>query len=172
MDEILDVDEVDKKIIEHIQKEGRIDVEDLFNRIRAKKEVIQSKTLKLIRRGLLDEIAGINFQNTDLRLAKVEIEARNPQKLWNILSNCPLISNVYKKTGKYNLQIDLIASNFKNINEFVDNCLRKNPDVISIRTDFIIKSLKKVILHVSFNHKKFLQAKCNQDCKGRVNFLD
>ena len=109
-----------------------------------------ARVIKLKRKNLLSQVIGAEFDKIDVKLARIDISAKNVDALWERLRDCPYISNCFKMTGDYNIMIEIIAPSVKTIDHFVDTCLRKDPDILAVRTNFIIDSIHRYVIPISF----------------------
>jgi DNA-binding Lrp family transcriptional regulator len=167
-DEILDIDDTDKEIIRILQDEPELTHQEIADKIHKSQPAVGARVIKLKRKKLLSEMIGAEFDKIDVKLARVDIMAKNVEELWERLRDCPYISNCFKMTGEYNIMIEIIAPTVKTIDHFVDVCLRKDPNILGVRTNFIIDSVRRYVIPLSFDIEKYDEANCNVDCGGKM----
>ena len=51
--------------------------------------------------------------------------------------------------------IEIIAPNVTTIEKFIDSCLRKDKSIVDIRVNYIIDSLRKYVVPLSFEIEKY-----------------
>jgi DNA-binding Lrp family transcriptional regulator len=166
-DQLLDVDDTDKKIIELIQKNPDITHSEIADKVRKSQPAIGARIIKLKRKNLLSQQIGAEFKQIDIKLARIDVAAKNVEEIWDRFDKCPYIINVFKTTGDYNLIIEVAAPDVKTIDSFVDSCLRTDPDISNIKVNFIIDSLHTYIVPISFNIEKFANG-CTFECGGKL----
>lgn len=167
-DQILEIDDTDKEIIEILQKEPEMTHALIAEKVRKSQPAIGARIIKLKRKNLLSEIVGADFNRLDLKLARIELATKNVDTIWKRFENCPYIVNCFKLTGEFNLMIEIVAPNVATIEKFVDNCLRKDPVIIDIRMNFIIDSLRKYIVPLHFDIEKYEDTGCLYECGGPI----
>jgi Lrp/AsnC family transcriptional regulator, leucine-responsive regulatory protein len=168
-DDVLDIDETDKKIIALLQNDPEMTHSDIAEKVHKSQPAVGARIIKLKRKHLLKEIIGAEFKELDLKLARIDIFAKNVPTLWKRFYDCPYITNCFKVTGEYNLSVEIVAPDVKSIDLFVDNCLRKEESIINIRTNFIIDSMRKYIVPLSFEIEKYELYGCSFECGGGIN---
>jgi Lrp/AsnC family leucine-responsive transcriptional regulator len=166
-DTLLDIDSTDKKIIELMQKNPELTHSEIADKIRKSQPAIGARVIKLKRKHLITQQIGAEFKELDIKLARVDLSAKNVEELWNRFAKCPYIINVFKSTGDYNIIIEVAAPDVKTIDNFVDSCLRNDPDISSIRVNFVIDSLNPYIVPLSFDIEKFVNG-CSYECGSKM----
>ena len=167
-DELLDIDDTDKEIIKILQEDPELTHQEIADKIHKSQPAVGARVIKLKRKNLLSQVIGAEFDKIDVKLARIDISAKNVDALWERLRDCPYISNCFKMTGDYNIMIEIIAPSVKTIDHFVDTCLRKDPDILAVRTNFIIDSIHRYVIPISFDIEKYDNANCSADCGGKM----
>ena len=163
-EELLSLDDIDKKIISILQAEPELTPAEIAEKILISAVIVESRIMKLKRRNLLSERIGVNFDTTNIRLARIDLEVRDVDEVWQRLNRCPYISNCFKMTGNTNMMIEVFAPSPRSIDHFVDFCLRKDPSIVSIKTNFIITTLHRYPSYISFDFDKFESGNFEKDC--------
>jgi DNA-binding Lrp family transcriptional regulator len=163
-EEILDLDDLDKKIIGVLQNHPDLNNQEIATEIHLNPVVVESRVLKLKRRNILSEKFGVDFDRSEIRLAQIELEVRNVNEMWNRLEKCPYISNCFKTTGESNMIVEIFAPSSRSVDNFVDFCLRKDKNVDSIKTKFILSSMRRYPSHINFDFEKFESGNFKNDC--------
>ncbi len=162
--ELLDIDDTDKEIIEILQKKPESTHSAIAEKVHKSQPAVGARIIKLKRKFLLTETIGSEINKIDIKFARIELSTKNVEPLWNSFQNCPFIINSFKMTGEYNLLIEIVAPNVRTIENFIDNCLRKNKSILDIRTNFVIDSLRKYIVPLHFEIEKFENSGCSYEC--------
>jgi len=168
-DDILEVDDTDKEIIRLLQDNPELTHQEVADKIHKSQPAVGARVIKLKRKGLLTESVGADLNRIEVKLARIDIQTKNVEEIWERLKNCVYVSNCFKLTGDYNIMIEIVAPNVKTIDKFVDSCLRKDPNVLAVRTNFIIDSVRRYVIPLSFEIEKYEEANCNMDCGGKVS---
>ncbi len=167
--EKLGIDEIDYRIILLKQKDPKLTSGLIAKSLNVKKNIVESRLLKLERRKLLNISAGVDFRYTDLKFARIQLKTNDSRDLWNMLSKCPLVSNVYKTTGEYNLAIEILAPSVKTVELVVDECIRSEESVYEINTQFYIDAAKQTVLPLLDNIERIPKQGCHRFCKNNPN---
>lgn len=155
--EVLNIDEIDKKIIQIVQKQPNLTHTEIATRVNRSQPTVGMRIKKLEENGVLKFQAGINIKSTDLVFARAEIETNHPDKLLEIIENCPFMLNAFKLNGIMNLSIILASFSLEGLDKIVNYHFRNNPDVITLKLDIIVNVLRDFVLPFNF---KFDQCQC------------
>ncbi len=168
----LEIDDTDKEIIELLQQDPNITHSEIAEKVHKSQPAVGARIIKLKRKFLLTERIGSEFNKLPLKLARIEIAAKNVMGLWEKFSKCPHIINCFKMTGDYNLMIEFVAPNVRTVDKFVDECLRQDPSITAIRTNFVIDTLRTYVVPLSFEVERLEDFGCSFECGGPLNKQD
>ncbi len=149
--QVFKIDEIDKSIIELIQKEPMLTHTEIAKRVDRSQPTIGMRIRKLEKAGVLKFQAGINVKTMDLILARVEIQTLEPNELIELVKHCPYMLNAFRLSGSYNLSVLLIGSKLAQIDKMVNSHFRKNPNVSSVYMDIITDVTNDFVLPFDFN---------------------
>jgi len=161
IDSILNIDEIDKSIIELIQKEPTLTHTEIAKKINRSQPTIGMRIRKLESNGVLKFQAGINVRNLDLILARVELQALEPNSILSLVKKCPYMLNALRLSGTSNISIFMVSNKLSHIDTIVNNHFRKNPNVLSVHIDIITDAIKDFVLPFSFDFDK-----CSMQASG------
>lgn len=167
-DDILDIDETDKKIIELLQIDPEITHTEIAEKVHKSQPAVGARIIKLKRKHLLTPAIGSEFSKLELKLARIDVAVKNAEEMWAKFTRCPYVVNCFKMTGEYNMSLEVVAPNLKTIDQFIDNCLRKEDGITSIRSNFIIDTLRKYVVPLSFAIEKYENHGCGLECQGKL----
>ncbi len=170
--EILDIDEDDKKILELLQKNCEITHKEIAKKIGKSQPAVGARILKMERRNLLLKQMGINFKEAELKYVRIHISTKNTAAVWHKFKNCPVILNVFKITGRFNMAIELVAPSVKTIERFIDDCLRSDDRIMNIQTTYLIDSLFPAPVQIKFALEDFQNKGCNRVCQSGIDEKD
>jgi Lrp/AsnC family leucine-responsive transcriptional regulator len=169
----LGIDNDDKKIIEMIEANPDITHSEIAEEVGKSQPAIGARILKLERKHLLTKQVGLNLKKVQMDVALVQIATRDVEEVIKKVEGCPFINYVFRVSGEYNLMIIIAADRLEVIERVVDICLREDPNVINVKTNFIITSERDFVIPIDFRIEKFDGNSCGANCylsKNRPQF--
>jgi DNA-binding Lrp family transcriptional regulator len=118
------MDEVDKKIISFLQKDGRASLSSMGNELGMSHVAISNRLENLCEK-LVKVLAGLNAEHLGFRIAIVNAEVESSERLRELVklfSECPRIVFLTTTTGAYNLMTVMIAEDADTLNAIVEVC--------------------------------------------------
>jgi len=164
--QVFKIDEIDRSIIELIQKEPMLTHTEIAKRVDRSQPTIGMRIRKLEKAGVLKFQAGINVKTMDLILARVEIQTLEPNETIELVKRCPYMLNAFRLSGTFNLSVLVIGSKLAHIDEMVNNHFRKNPSVSSVYVDIITDVTNDFVLPFDFNFDS-CSLNSNGQCCGK-----
>ncbi len=162
--QVFKIDEIDRSIIELIQKEPTLTHTEIAKRVDRSQPTIGMRIRKLEKAGVLKFQAGINVKTMDLILARVEIQTLEPNETIELVKRCPYMLNAFRLSGTFNLSVLVIGSKLAHIDEMVNNHFRKNPNVSSVYMDIITDVTNDFVLPFDFNFESCGLSSSGQCC--------
>jgi len=162
--QVFKIDEIDKSIIELIQKEPTLTHTEIAKKVDRSQPTIGMRIRKLEKAGVLKFQAGINLKTMDLILARVEIQTLEPNDTIELVKRCPYILNAFRLSGTFNLSVFVIGSKLAHIDEIVNKHFRKNPNVSSVYIDIITDVTNDFVLPFDFNFESCSLNSSGQCC--------
>ncbi|MBN1216132.1 MAG: Lrp/AsnC family transcriptional regulator [Candidatus Lokiarchaeota archaeon] len=153
--ELLGIDDDDKKIIEMIEKNPDITHSAIASEIDKSQPAVGARIIKLERKNLLTKQVGFNIKKVDIKTAIVFISTKDVDDIVQKIIECPFINHAFKISGDYNLLCFLSAANLQTIERLVDICFRKDPNVLSVKTNILIESIHDFIIPIDFEIENF-----------------
>ena len=148
---VFNIDEIDRNIIEIIQKEPMLTHTEIAKKVNRSQPTIGMRIRKLEKTGVLKFQAGINVKTMDLILAKVEIQTLKPNETIKLVKNCPYMLNAFRLSGASNLSILVISNKLSHLDEIINHHFRKNPNVSEVYMDIITDVINDFVLPLDFN---------------------
>lgn len=161
--EKLKIDNVDKQIIQLLQENPEMTHSEISEKVHKSQPAVGARIIKLRRKNLLNTQIGVNFKKVDIKLAKVTMLVKNVGEILNAMEKCPFVLHAFKISGTTNLMVLIAAPDIKMIDQMVDLCWRKHPDIMTINVSYIISSVKDLILPVNFDIEFFGEFGCGRD---------
>ena len=118
--QVFNIDEIDKSIIELIQKEPMLTHTEIAKRVDRSQPTIGMRIRKLEKAGVLKFQAGINVKTMDLILARVEIQTLEPNETIELVKRCPYMLNAFRLSGTYNLSVLVVGSKLAHLDNVVN----------------------------------------------------
>jgi len=166
--QVFKIDEIDRNIIELIQKEPMLTHTEIAKRVDRSQPTIGMRIRKLEKAGVLKFQAGINVKTMDLILARVEIQTLEPNETIELVKRCPYMLNAFRLSGTYNLSVLVIGSKLAQIDKMVNYHFRKDPNISSVYMDIITDVTNDFVLPFDFNFESCsLNSNSNGQCCGK-----
>jgi DNA-binding Lrp family transcriptional regulator len=149
--EILEIDDDDKRIIEMIEQDPDITHREIAERIDKSQPAVGARIIKLERKNLLTKQVGFNIKKVDMKTALVFISTRDVSDIVEKIQNSELINYAFKISGKFNIMCIVSASDLKTIEKIVDVYFRDDPNVTGVETKVIMESIHDFVIPIYFN---------------------
>jgi DNA-binding Lrp family transcriptional regulator len=162
--ELLSIDDDDKKIIEMIEKDPDITHSDIAKEIEKSQPAVGARIIKLERKHLLTKQVGFNVKKVDIKVAIVFLSTKDVDKIVEKIQDCPFINHAFKISGEFNLLCFISASDLQTIERLVDLCFRKDKDVLNIKTNILIDSIHDFVVPIDFQIESFNGRYCGPGC--------
>lgn len=171
-EKVLSIDDLDKRILNLLQNDPHIAHSDISQKLNRNKSVISSRILKLERGNILKTQIGIDCNKTDIKLASIDISTKNNIDFYERVKNCPFIVQAFKKTGFNNINILLAAPDVHLADQIINTCFRNDEDIKNIEVNYVISSIKDMVLSLDLDIKEFNEYGCNKNCQQKRKALD
>ncbi|MDD5144551.1 MAG: Lrp/AsnC family transcriptional regulator [Candidatus Pacebacteria bacterium] len=125
------IDGLDLEIIKSLVQDGRKPFVEIAKKTGLSPVGIKNRVEKLITQGVLRIQAGLRIETFNSVSAHISIEAEEKalNSLAERLEKSPLVYNLVKTSGSYNLVIDVVASNTTQIERLISKEIRENEGV-------------------------------------------
>ena len=163
--EILSIDDADKKIIEMIEKDPDITHSAIAVEVEKSQPAIGARIIKLERKHLLTKQVGFNIKKVDIKVAIVYISTKDVDDIVHKIENCPFINHAFKISGEFNVLCFIAASDLKTIEKLVDLCFRRDKNVINVKTNIVIESIHDFVVPIDFQIENFDGRYCGPGCQ-------
>ena len=117
----LKMDDIDRSIIQIVQDNPSLTHTQIAKKVNRSQPTVGMRIRKLEERGLLKFQAGINLKKLDLCLARVELQAKNPDEIFKLTDICKL-SNSYKLLINICLNLCYLLSLKSQVGRFSSVC--------------------------------------------------
>lgn len=148
---VFKIDEIDRSIIEIIQKEPMLTHTEIAKKVNRSQPTIGMRIRKLEKSGVLKFQAGINIKTMDLILARVEVQTLKPDDTITLVKNCPYMLNAFRLSGTSNISIMIVSDKLAHLDGIVNNHFRKDPNISEVHMDIITDIINDFVLPFDFN---------------------
>ncbi len=131
------IDEIDFKILKVLSDNGRESFVEIAKEIGLSSVGVQQRVEKLIKRGILEIRGCLNIEKFYSISAHITVQGSNEAISWLVrkLQKSPLVYQLVKISGKYNLSIGILAPNLKRVDEFISREILGEPGVKHIEVN-------------------------------------
>ncbi|TXT63655.1 MAG: hypothetical protein BAJALOKI3v1_330009 [Promethearchaeota archaeon] len=145
------IDEIDKQIIEIIQKEPTITHTDIAKRVERSQPTIGMRINRLEELGILQFQAGLNLKVADMFYARAEINTDHPEDLLEQIDKCHFMLNAFRLSGTTNISVLLANSRISFLDKLVNFKFRDNPLVKEVQMNIITEVVEDFVLPIDLN---------------------
>jgi DNA-binding Lrp family transcriptional regulator len=161
----IDLDEKDRKIVSLFEKDPDVSQVEIAEQVGLSQPTVGARIGKLKQSGVISTTAGMDLMKVGLKLAKVDITARNSIDVLGQFKACPCFLNGFVVSGKENLSLFFISEDISTIEAIVDKHIRSHPEVVNVDLGIIITAVNDLVLPVKLNVEKGDKTPCGFDCK-------
>ncbi|MBD3255332.1 MAG: winged helix-turn-helix transcriptional regulator [Candidatus Lokiarchaeota archaeon] len=154
MNDVLSMDEIDRQIVQLIQKRPDLTHTEIAEHVNRSQPTVGMRIKKMEQLGVLKFQAGINLRTAPLNFALCELDVRNPNKVLEIVNNCPFMVNSFNTDGDTNVLIMVAGFNLKQIDKIVNYHFRNHPDIKKVKMRVITGIMKDFVVPINLNFDK------------------
>ena len=158
---VFEIDEIDKNIIELIQKEPTLTHTEIAKRVNRSQPTIGMRIRKLEDSGVLKFQAGINVKTMDLILARVEIQTLKPLEIIDLVKKCPYMLNAFRLSGSSNVSVFIASTKLEHLDNIINCHFRKNKNVLNVYMNIVTDIVNDFVLPFDFD-----SSKCDHNTSG------
>ena len=151
---VFKIDEIDKNIIELIQKEPTLTHTEIAKRVNRSQPTIGMRIRKLEDSGVLKFQAGINVKTMDLILARVEIQTLKPLEIIDLVKKCPYMLNAFRLSGSSNISVFIASPKLEHLDRIINCHFRKNKNVLNVHMNVVTDVVNDFVLPFDFDYSK------------------
>ena len=128
------VDHLDLQIIRLLQKDGRISVTELAEKVKSSRATVTNRLKRLLDEELIMVRGGLNLLKFGFRMASVGLEVKKEpsrKEVETYLKNCPRVLNLFRTPEKANIHAIVWGEDEHTINSTIES-LRdlQNVDIV------------------------------------------
>lgn len=159
------VDHLDLEIIRLLQKDGRISVTELAEKVKSSRATVTNRLKRLIDEELIMVRGGLNLWKFGFKMASVGLEVKKESSRKEVeayLKNCPRVLNVFRIPEKANIHLIVWGENEPTINSTMES-FRDLPNVEIVYTHYLGTPIHGNIIINEFPSNKD-EAPCGMKC--------
>lgn len=167
--EKIGMDDIDCRIMDLIQREPSLTHTQIAEHVNRSQPTVGMRVKKLEKLGVLKYQAGVNIKTADLYFAMIDLQTKNPKRIFSMVENCPFMLTAFKLSGSTNISILVAGSSLKDLDHVVNHHLRGDPEVITVYMDIIEDVAGDLVLPIDLNldySKIDLENYCCGKCKN------
>jgi Lrp/AsnC family transcriptional regulator for asnA, asnC and gidA len=133
------LDHLDLEIIRLLQKDGRISVTELAEKVKSSRATVTNRLKRLTDEELIMVKGGLNLRKFGFKMASVGLEVKKESSRKEVepyLKNCPRVLNAFRTPEKANLQVIVWGEDETTINSTIES-FRDLPNVEIVYTHYL-----------------------------------
>lgn len=122
MKKMVETDDIDRRIIDLLQQDGRMAIQDIATQVDVTPSVVRKRIQRLEDNNVMRIVAVTDFNAAgfDLLLAiAIEVENRRSEEVANELADLPQVFSVNLTTGVHDIDILVGVKNFEELSRFM-----------------------------------------------------
>jgi len=142
----LQLDDLDRKIIGELKKNGRIPYKDISKRLKVSDGTVRFRVGKMIRNNFLRIMASINpfaLENSIVALVAMQLERRTQKQTMENISQLKGVVSVSNATGRYDLLVEIFLDSQKELNKFLMEDLSRIDGIKATETFVYLDAINK-----------------------------
>lgn len=142
------IDDLDRKIIRELQKNGRISYKDVAKKLNVSDGTIRFRTNRLVKSGVLRISASINpfIPETNIAaLVGMQLEKRTHRRTMAKISELKGVVSVCNVTGDFDLFVEVLVDSREELNKFLVEDLSKIEGIRTTETFVYLDAINKWI---------------------------
>jgi DNA-binding Lrp family transcriptional regulator len=131
------IDDLDLKIIYHLQNDGRISSTELAEKIGTSRQTASNRLKRLRDNELIIIKGGLNLRKLGFKMASVGLEVKKEatrKRVEKYLRDCPRVVSIFRTPEKANIHLEVLGENDQTIASTVESFRDlANVDIVYIR---------------------------------------
>jgi len=105
MEEVLGIDQKDQVIISMFIDNPNVSQPEIAKILKLSQPSVNVRVNKLMNKGLLAFVGGVNISKTKLVFCRVDFTAKDPDDIFEKIKTCPYFVNVYTLSCRHNVSV-------------------------------------------------------------------
>lgn len=149
MKDKLNLDDLDRSIINELEKNGRVSYKIIAKKLNVSDGTIRFRVNKMVRNNIIKISAMINpfvLEEGITALVRMQLEKRNHVKAMEEISRLKGVVSVCNATGFYDLQVEVFLESRKELNKFLVEDLSRIDGIKSTETSVYLDAIDKWVV--------------------------
>lgn len=142
------MDEVDQKIVQLLIKNARMSYSDIGQQVGISRVAVKSRIKALEEKGVIEEYTAIiNPQKISGAVScyfEIELSPEHFEAAVNILRENPIITQIYRVTGRCRLHVHAVASSNEEMDNLLARVIDPLPGLLSCSCYIILSRIKDI----------------------------
>ena len=142
------MDEVDQKIVQLLIKNARMSYSDIGQQVGISRVAVKSRIKALEEKGVIEEYTAIiNPQKISGAVScyfEIELSPEHFEAAVNILRENPIITQIYRVTGRCRLHVHAVASSNEEMDNLLARVIDPLPGLLSCSCNIILSRIKYI----------------------------
>ena len=142
------MDEVDQKIVQLLIKNARMSYSDIGQQVGISRVAVKSRIKALEEKGVIEEYTAIiNPQKISGAVScyfEIELSPEHFEAAVNILRENPIITQIYRVTGRCRLHVHAVASSNEEMDNLLARVIDPLPGLLSRSCNIILSRIKDI----------------------------
>ncbi len=142
------MDEVDQKIVQLLIKNARMSYSDIGQQVGISRVAVKSRIKALEEKGVIEEYTAIiNPQKISGAVScyfEIELSPEHFEAAINILRENPIITQIYRVTGRCRLHVHAVASSNEEMDNLLARVIDPLPGLLSCSCNIILSRIKDI----------------------------
>ena len=142
------MDEADQKIVQLLIKNARMSYSDIGQQVGISRVAVKSRIKALEEKGVIEEYTAIiNPQKISGAVScyfEIELSPEHFEAAVNILRENPIITQIYRVTGRCRLHVHAVASSNEEMDNLLARVIDPLPGLLSCSCNIILSRIKDI----------------------------
>jgi len=142
------LDEIDRKLVELLIENARMSYSDLGEAVGLSRVAVKTRIQALERQGIIEEYTVvINPQKIGGAIScyfEIETEPAQLAKVTEILNRDPMVTQIYRVTGRSKLHVHAVAAGQEEMERFLAEVMDRLPGVTELSCNTILSRIKDI----------------------------
>lgn len=142
------MDEVDQKIVQLLIKNARMSYSDIGQQVGISRVAVKSRIKALEEKGVIEEYTAIiNPQKISGAVScyfEIELSPEHFEAAVNILRENPIITQIYRVTGRCRLHVHAVASSNEEMDNLLARVIDPLPGLLSCSCNILLSRIKDI----------------------------
>lgn len=150
---ILKIDDIDKKIINILQKDPNLSHTEIGKRVNRSQPSVGVRIKKLEEAGIIKFQAGIDLKTSNFYIGWLDIQTKFPEIIFEKVDECPFVINAFKRSGRNNVCVLIACPSFEYLDSVVNHHFRNESKFQIKNFDVVTDVVNNTVLPIDPNFK-------------------